>query len=161
MTTNFDKAIKIVLEREGGYLSADEAAKQGDPGGETKHGISKRAYPEVNIATLTKEQAMDIYLRDYWSPIKGDLLPWPLCLFVFDSAVNQGTHAATRMMQTALGTKDDGVIEPATLELAAKSRPYHASRFMAVRAMRYTTTNNFDKFGNGWMIRLFIVAMAA
>ena len=159
MTENFERAIRIILEREGGHLTKAEADKQGDPGGETKFGISKRAYPELDISFLTKEQAMDIYLRDYWSPIKGDLLPWPLCLFVFDSAVNQGTHTAIKMMQIALGTNDDGVIGPATLELATKARPFHCAKFMAIRAKRYAVTNNYDKFGEGWLIRLFTVTM--
>jgi len=159
MSQNFDRAIAIVLRREGGYLSAEEAARQGDPGGETKFGISKRAYPEIDIASLTKEQAIVIYHRDYWTPVHADQATWPLCLFVFDSAVNQGSHAAIRMMQLALGTSDDGVIGPATLALMASARPFHAAKFMAIRARRYATTNNFDKFGEGWLIRLFTVAM--
>ena len=155
----FDRAVRIILDREGGHLTKAASESQGDPGGETKFGISKRAYPEIDIGSLTKEQAQDIYLRDYWSPIKGDLLPWPLCLFVFDSAVNQGTHAAIRMMQKALGTKDDGVIGPATITLATNSRSWHCAKFMAIRAKRYAETNNYDKFGEGWLIRLFTVAM--
>lgn len=158
---NFDRAIEIVLNREGGYLSAEEAARQGDPGGETRYGISKRAYPELDISALTKEQAIEIYRKDYWTPIYGDSIPWPLCLFVFDSAVNQGTHAAIRMMQKAIGTTDDGVIGPTTLGLLASAREWHAAKFMALRARRYVATSNFDKFGEGWMIRLFIVAMEA
>ena len=156
---SFDRAIDIVLKREGGYLSAAEAAQQGDPGGETKFGISKRAYPELDIGSLTKEQAMEIYHKDYWTPVQADKATWPLSLFVFDSAVNQGTHAATRMMQLSLGTTDDGVIGPTTLQLMSTARQFHAAKFMAIRAKRYAGTNNFDKFGEGWLIRLFTVAM--
>lgn len=161
MSEHFDRAITLILEREGGHLTAAEAEKQGDPGGETKYGISKRAYPELDISALTKEQAVSIYLRDYWAPIKGDLLPWPLCLFVFDSAVNQGTHAAIRMLQKSLGTTDDGVIGPVTLDLASRSRKWHAAKFMALRARRYAASSNFDKFGVGWLVRLFIISMEA
>lgn len=156
---SFDRAIEIVLKREGGYLSAAEAAKQGDPGGETKFGISKRAYPELDISTLTKEQAHEIYHSDYWQQVQADRITWPLSLFVFDSAVNQGTHAAIKMMQQALGTNDDGIIGPTTLALMSTARPFHAAKFMAIRAKRYANTNNFDKFGEGWLIRLFTVAM--
>ena len=158
---SFEKAIEIVLKREGGHLTTAEAQKQGDPGGETKFGISKRAYPELDIATLTKEQAMVIYHQDYWNPMQADHATWPMALFIFDSAVNQGTHAATRMMQQALGTSDDGVIGPATLQLMTAARPFHAAKFMAIRAKRYAVTNNYDKFGEGWLIRLFTVAMEA
>lgn len=156
---SFERAINIILRREGGYLSAEEAAKQGDPGGETKYGISKRAYPEINIADLTREQAIDIYRKDYWEPIHGDSIPWPLALFVFDSAVNQGTHAAIRMMQKALGTNDDGVIGTTTLGLLGNAREWHAAKFMAIRARRYAMSSNFDAFGDGWLTRMFIVTM--
>lgn len=149
----------IVLQREGGYLSPEEAKRQGDPGGETKYGISKRSYPEIDISTLTKEQAQAIYHRDYWMPIRADNMTWPLSLFVFDSAVNQGTHAAIKMLQTALGTTNDGVIGPRTLELMGKARQWHAAKFMALRARRYAISNNFDKFGEAWLIRIFTVAM--
>ena len=159
MTGNFENAVTIIFEREGGHLSADEAKKQGDPGGETKFGISKRSYPELDISALTRKQAKDIYYNDYWKPTKCDFLDWPMCLFVFDSAVNQGTNAATRMMQKALGAKDDGVIGPITIDLMAQAGKWHAAKFMAIRARRYAETNNFDKFGEGWLIRLFMVAM--
>ena len=158
---SFSRSVEVILKREGGYLSAAEASAQGDPGGETKFGISKRAYPELDISSLTKEQAMEIYHRDYWSPVSGDLLPWPLCLFVFDSAVNQGTDAAIKMLQEILGVSIDGVIGPVTLNLAQKSRSWHAAKFMSARARRYAQSKNFDKFGDGWLTRLFIVTLEA
>ena len=156
---DFERSMTIVLQREGGHLAAEEATKQGDPGGETKRGTSKRPYPELDIGSLTKEQAKEIYHRDYWLPIQADKMTWPLSLFVFDSAVNQGTHAAIRMMQITLGTNDDGVIGPQTITLLSKARQWHAAKFLALRARRYVATSNFDKFGEGWLIRLFTVAM--
>jgi lysozyme family protein len=156
MTAKFDKCVAHILKAEGGYVNDPR-----DPGGETKYGISKRAYPEVDIASLTLDQAKAIYERDYWNPVQGDEVAWPLCLFVFDSAVNQGTHAAIRMMQKALGTSDDGILGPETLRLAAVARQWHAAKFMALRARRYATTANADAFGEGWLIRLFTIAMEA
>ncbi|KKK60142.1 hypothetical protein LCGC14_3027340, partial [marine sediment metagenome] len=50
---SFEKAIPIVLKHEGGYVH-DKL----DPGGETNFGISKRAYPMVDIKNLTQEQAV-------------------------------------------------------------------------------------------------------
>ena len=41
-----------------------------DPGGETNYGISKRAYPDVDIKNLTEDGAKDIYKRDYWDKNK-------------------------------------------------------------------------------------------
>lgn len=154
--SNFDRAIAIVLAEEGGYVNDPR-----DPGGETKFGISKRQYPDIDIAALTLSDAKDIYRRDYWDVCKCDYLPWPLCLFVFDSAVNQGVGAAVRMLQRALDVPQDGILGLRTMAAAAKARPWHAARFMAFRAMRYQSTRNFDRFGEGWLIRLFRVAMEA
>ena len=53
----FSDAVKIVLKHEGGYV--DDPV---DPGGETKYGISKKAYPFLDIKNLTIKQASDIYL---------------------------------------------------------------------------------------------------
>ena len=80
---SFSKVIKMVLEHEGGYVNHPS-----DPGGETKYGISKRAYPEVNIAELTEEDAEELYFNDYWSRIKGEELPAGVACVVMDYAVN-------------------------------------------------------------------------
>ena len=60
MLISFDEIIDITLHHEGGYVHAPK-----DLGGETNYGIAKRFYPEVDIKNLTKEEAKDIYRRDY------------------------------------------------------------------------------------------------
>src|SRR5690606_34301427 len=132
----------------------------------TKYGISAAQYPDLDIANLDLEDARDIYRRDYWEACKCDELPWPLALFVFDAAVNQGCDAkaglaAQKLLPQALDVAQDGIIGPKTLSAAAKSRPRHAARFMAFRAMRYQGTRNYDRYGEGWLTRLFRVAMEA
>ena len=67
MTTNFLRAVKEVLKIEGGYVN-----NPNDRGGETKYGISKRAYPNVDIKNLTLDKAKQIYYNDYWYNIKLD-----------------------------------------------------------------------------------------
>ena len=59
--SKFDACLAFTLSWEGGYVN-----NPADPGGETKYGISKRAYPKLDIANLTLEQARDIYYRDYY-----------------------------------------------------------------------------------------------
>ena len=83
----FDRAFGIVVDVEGGY-SFDPS----DPGGETKYGISKRAYPNEDIKNLTLERAKFLYQRDYWNPHDLDSLEWGKALLVFDCAVNGGNH---------------------------------------------------------------------
>lgn len=65
-----------------------------DMGGETKYGISKKAYPNVDIKNLTKPDAISIYHRDYWLLSGADTLPFSLAACVFDTAVNMGVGRA-------------------------------------------------------------------
>ena len=148
--SNFDRAFTIVASEEGGYVNDPN-----DPGGETKYGISKRQYPGEDIRGMTLDRAKELYKRDYWDIVKGDSLPWPLSALVFDAAVNQGAIPAVQMMQRALDVTQDGRIGPGTLNAAAKSGNYHYCRFMAFRTMRYQSSRNFDKYGEGWLNRCF------
>lgn len=90
MKGNFEKAVEVVLDFEGRYYENDPT----DPGGETKFGISKKAYPDVNIKDLTEEQAKEIYYRDYWQKTGCDELSYPLDIVIFDTAVNMGIGKA-------------------------------------------------------------------
>lgn len=108
-----------------------------DPGGLTKFGISQKAYPSLDIAHLTRDQAKEIYRRDYWLACKCDDLPRALAISVFDTAVNQGTTKAKRLLQMALATTIDGVIGPKTIEAAAKSNSHHVKLYLAERLAEY------------------------
>ena len=150
MSEKFDKSIAMILAAESGYVNDPN-----DPGGETKYGICKLDYPELDIPNLTREQAIAIYEKNYWEPVHGDELPWPLCVYVFDSAVNQGVTVAIQMLQRSLNTNQDGIIGPVTIRLANTFGAWHWHRFMAIRALHYTGTRNFNNYGEGWFIRLF------
>jgi lysozyme family protein len=89
MTEIFPQAVAFVLAHECGYSN-----DVGDPGGETNFGISKHAYPNINIKALTKDQAIEIYRRDYWAKIGCDYLAWPMDMIIFDTAVNCGVARA-------------------------------------------------------------------
>ena len=92
MKENFDKAIEFVFKWEGGYINLP-----GDPGGETKYGISKRSYPTLDIKNLTKEQAKQIYYSDYWLKAKCNSYPYPRDIIIFDTAVNMGVGKALEL----------------------------------------------------------------
>ena len=84
-TSQFNKSLDFVLRWEGGYVNDPN-----DPGGETKFGISKRAYPEENIKDLTRARASELYKRDYWDVMHcSDHDPRMACV-VFDTCVNCG-----------------------------------------------------------------------
>jgi lysozyme family protein len=133
-----------------------------DSGGLTKDGISQKAYPKLDIANLTPEQAKDIYLTDYWQAAHCDNLPWPLSMFVFDSAVNQGVEKAVRLVQRAVGVPEDGFLGPNSMAAIAKlPLSETCSLFMARRALEYGKTKDFATYGKGWLKRLFVVALSA
>ncbi len=97
---DFEIAIKGVLANEGGYSN-----NPSDPGGETKFGISKRAYPNVDIANLTLDGAKAIYNRDYWR--FGDLLYQSVANKLLDMAVNMGLGRAISLAQQ--GCQEQGI----------------------------------------------------
>ena len=100
----FNDVIDKVLEHEGGYVNDPN-----DLGGETKYGITKRFYPDVDIKSLTKEDAKDIYKRDYWDKNKIDNLPDNLKHIFFDMCVNQGRGTAVRVLQRAINNKGGNI----------------------------------------------------
>ncbi len=102
MNKEFEKAVSFVLRWEGGYSNDGR-----DPGGETKFGISKRSYPELDISKLTLEQAKEIYYQNYWLKSKCDELPAPLNIIVFDTSVNMGRSRAEEIWEKTNGDWKD------------------------------------------------------
>lgn len=146
----FDEAFDTLIGHEGGYVNDAR-----DPGGETKFGISKRAYPDVEIATLTIEQAKTIYKRDYWDRAMCDQLPEAVAFQVFDTAVNSGIGQAIRFLQRAVGVADDGRVGPLTIRAVRGLDPeVVAARFNGQRLDFMTKLSTWDVFGKGWAIRV-------
>ena len=96
MLFNFDEIIERVIEHEGGYVNDPD-----DAGGKTNWGISERFYPTLDILNLTKEQAKEIYKRDYWDKNRVEELPYHLRHIFFDMCVNQGRRTAVKILQRA------------------------------------------------------------
>lgn len=94
----FEGAIKIVLDSEGGFGNHPQ-----DNGGKTKFGISQKAYPNLDIKNLTREEAKQIYRRDYWEKSGADKLASPMNLIVFDTAVNMGVGRAREFLKKSEG----------------------------------------------------------
>lgn len=110
---DFNLAIPIVLENEGGYVNNPK-----DPGGETKYGISRKAYPNLDIKNLTRDTAIEIYHSDFW---KFDgVNDQRLATKIFDAYVNMG-HTAIKLLQKLLGQVQDGGWGPNT-QAAVNSR---------------------------------------
>jgi lysozyme family protein len=151
--TPFESAIAFLLgpDIEGGYVNDPR-----DPGGETKFGISKRAYPDLDIRNLSREAAIEIYERDYWDACRCDEFPAWIAVAVFDCAVNQGIAAAGTILQRLARVKPDGIIGRVTVA-AVRTRPPQLIDYLAARALRYAQTKNFSTYGRGWIRRLFLL----
>jgi len=131
---NFENAIDKILVNEGGYVNDPT-----DRGGETKFGISKRAYPHIDIKNLTTQGAKDIYKKDYWDKVKGDDIADDLVAYeVFDTAVNMGVRTSSKLLQMVVGSHPDGVIGSKTLEkINAMDVELLVSKFRLTKIARY------------------------
>lgn len=137
MNNNFVQAFKFIAKWEwrnkpdGGYTNDPT-----DPGGETKWGISKRAHPNLDIKNLTLEQAIPIYIEEYWKPAGCDSLDLINSVAVFDTAVNCGVGRAKKWLKAA------GDLQ----------------QFLELRRQHYYTiiANNpsLAKYKNGWLNRI-------
>jgi len=103
----FEQIINIILTNEGGYSN-----NSSDKGGETKYGISKRSYPDLDVKDLTPEQAKAIYFRDFWNtqPYKN-IDDIRIATKVFDLSINMGATAANKLLQRALRATGNCVVE--------------------------------------------------
>lgn len=125
---SFDTALPWIFKHEGGMTT--------DTGGLTKYGISQKAHPGLNIKNLTKEDASEIYHREYWRAIDADALPPNMRLAAFDSAVNQGVG------QTKVWLRESGG---------------DLQKFMQLRVQKYAQLSRqpkYAKYAKGWANRM-------
>jgi lysozyme family protein len=147
---NFDKCFEKLISHEGGYVNNAK-----DPGGETKFGISKRSYPQLDIKALTLADAKDIYRRDFWDRAQCDRLPPSIAFDVFDCAVNSGIGQSIRFLQRAVGVADDGSVGPLTIAAVGRLEPEAVqARFNGHRLDFMTRLSTWDTFGRGWARRI-------
>jgi lysozyme family protein len=162
LSSAFMAAVGLVLRFEGGFTADPQ-----DPGnwtggtvgaGElkgTKYGVSAASFPGLDIAALTRDEAIQIYHRDYWTPLWCEQLPPPLAIALFDGGVNQGVGTAIRMLQRALRVTADGIVGPETLLAAQRTKPTNGviTEFLAQRAIAYAKGQ--PAFHHTWYRRLF------
>lgn len=145
---DFDTAFSRVIGSEGGYVN-----NPADPGGETKFGISKRSYPDEDIAGLTIERAKFLWERDFWKPL-GETHP-AIKFQCFDFAGNSGMGTAIRKLQAAVGVADDGHWGPVSAAaLASMDLNDVLMRFAAQRLLFMTSLSTWGEFGRGWARRV-------
>ena len=152
---NFMHAIGGLLDREGGYVKDRD-----DGGGETKYGISKLAYPHLDIAGLMKQDAIDIYHIDYWDALAcGSFVSQRVANVVFDFGVNAGVKRSAKVLQQCLGVRVDGWIGPITIKAVNDmDGDTLAYKFSLKRVAYYTAiaarSKRQLKFLVGWLNRV-------
>jgi len=152
---NFLNSVKGVLIREG--VASDIP---GDAGGITRFGISQRAHPNLDIANISRQDAVDIYADDYWDQLRCDLIiSQAVADVVFDFGVNAGVKRSAKTLQKCLdGVSVDGYIGKKTLTAAnAALAPELVLRFTLLRISYYASIASRRKsqlkFLSGWINR--------
>jgi lysozyme family protein len=150
----FEPAVEWVLSHEG--VTSDD---KDDSGGLTKYGISQAAHPEVDIASLTLDQAKAIYRRSYWENQRyREIQNQRVATKIFDMSVNMGFHQAHMIAQAQVEAVEDGVLGPASIA-AINAEP--ADRLLADLCMGcvdfyHDLVNRKPsnaKFLKGWLAR--------
>lgn len=156
MDEKFASAIGRVFEHEGGYRNDPD-----DPGGETNFGISKRSYPDLDIKSLTREQAEAIYFKDWWERYGyGAIRECEIAAKMLDLSVNLGPHRAHCLLQQAInetcdaGLKEDGALGQKTLSAVdSHSSPAYLLAAIRLAAIRFYVGLKQPKFLAGWVRR--------
>jgi lysozyme family protein len=150
--SKFEDAIEFVLANEGGLVNDPH-----DPGGLTNFGISQSRYPNINIRDLTREQAMDIYMQDYWH--YDGINSQRVATKLLDAVVNMGPVQAVRLLQLSLGAIEvgpvvaDGIAGSATVEAINAADPDRLVDEYKARLVKFYCELDKPQFLLGWLRR--------
>ncbi|MHA2337481.1 MAG: glycoside hydrolase family 108 protein [Candidatus Hodarchaeales archaeon] len=162
----FEKAVTLVLRREGGYVNHPS-----DPGGATNFGISQRWVNSMGFALdikdISRDQAVEYYFDYFWEPYGLDELESEiLAIKFFDAIVNLGPSQATKCLQRSLRAtgknyvNDDGGLGPITKRAIKESTiDYLLIAFRSEIACHYRRLvdmhPNNKAFIKGWLRRAY------
>lgn len=154
---DFQKAFRTILQFEGKPTNDPL-----DPGGLTACGISSRAHPDLDIATIDCESDLVslTYRAEYWDALDLDHAPEKMRLTLFDCAVNQGVNFAVKALQESLGLEADGILGNETKKaLTFADLASVSERFAYIRFRRYYKNKNWKTYGGGWSQRLVRISI--
>lgn len=159
--SDFYLAAALTFPFEGGEVNDPQ-----DPGGHTKFGISQRAYPNEDITNMTLERAQTLAKRDYWYPMRLDVLNSQMVSNnLFDFAFNHGVRGVVKKLQLVLaksfGFKGvvDGIMGSSTmgfineLILSSQSAPFALHQDMIKARLEYYLSYGQPKYLNGYIAR--------
>lgn len=117
---NFVKALEFTLPWETGRdtmgrIPADGGLHYKDGGLATKYGIYQRANPDIDVANLSLEAAIELYKDRYWLPyllsmkpvyVNLDVAEVGLAVSVFDGGVNLGVPQMMKWFKATVKEAD-------------------------------------------------------
>jgi lysozyme family protein len=186
----FDTGLTFVLHEEigpygatAGYVSAEQAQKIGDTGGETIAGMARNKNPEwagwaivdqrksepdfprnlnLDLPRNTELRRLlgERYLTNYWNNFRCSELPPGLDFAMFDAAVQHLPKTAILLVQSSIGTQPDGDLGDKSIIAAHRApRTEAIENYFVNRAGLYadliTADSTKAKFRNTWFRRLF------
>lgn len=138
----FKKALRFVLNREGGYSN-----NPNDKGGATNKGITQNIYnaylkrkgrPTRDVRNITDAEVEDIYYSSYWLGAGCEKMSPVFAVVCFDTAVNMGVGRVKPFLQEAQYMDVDTFI-------LARIRKYN----------EFAKTPSQRTFLHGWLNRVF------
>lgn len=138
----FKKALRFVLNREGGYSN-----NPNDKGGATNKGITQNTYNAYlkrkgrqarDVRNITDAEVEDIYYSSYWLGAGCDKMSPVFAVVCFDTAVNMGVGRVKPFLQEAQYMDVDAFI-------LARIRKYN----------EFAKTPSQRGFLHGWLNRVF------
>lgn len=154
----YPEAYAFTREYEGGYVNDPD-----DPGGCTNMGITigtlrdwrkDQSLTCADVQALSEDEAAMIYAVNYWRPVWGSQLPIGVNTQVWDFGVNAGPSRAIKYLQKCVGTSQDGIMGPKTLEATQKSNIDNLLvRYHDERQRYYQSLSTYSKYGKGWTNR--------
>ena len=162
MSLTFDQAFDRLIGHEGNFTNDRQDRGNWTTGvigkGElkgTKYGISAMTYPDLDIKSLSLQQAKKIYKRDWWDKINADQIDSALVFQVWDFAINAGMGTAKRKLQKAVGVAEDGMIGKQTIQAINNTELNDVlMKFNAERLKYYTSLSTWSRYGKGWTLRV-------
>ena len=117
MASHFDVAFELLIQKN---IEGEISNLKDDSGGITKYGISSRAYPNIDVANITKEDARHLYRNDYWDTEYDFIDSQDVANKIFIAGINLGSHKAHILLQSVLNDMGakltiDGKFGPKTL----------------------------------------------
>ena len=107
--SDFKLAITDILEIK--KLEGIYSNDPNDPGGETKYGISKLSYPDLDIKNLTLQDAENIYQKDWWDKFNyGAIKDQEVAEKLLSLSINMGDKNAHICIQRAIRAATDNRI---------------------------------------------------